>query len=158
MGKQDFNKTLTGLRNLCSKREYCVSDIKEKALKSLEGDGLAAAEVVSALIKEGFLDNLRYGAAYARDKSTLSGWGRVKIRYNLMRKGLKDSEIEYALSQIDGDKAGARLEKLISNRMKILKGDPEWRSKLIRFALGRGYEYDDVSAALKSVQRTHKDE
>lgn len=158
MVKQDFNKILTGLRNLCSKREYCISDIKEKALKALDGDGRAAAEVVSSLIKDGYLDNRRYAVAYARDKSSLSGWGRVKIRYNLMSKGLTDREIQHALSQIDKEKAGARLEKLILNRMKFLEGDPEWKTKVIRFALGRGYEYDDVSAALKRLQRAHKDE
>ena len=61
-------------------------------------------------------------------------------------------------AQIDKEKAGARLEKLILNRMKFLEGDPEWKTKVIRFALGRGYEYDDVSAALKRLQRAHKDE
>ena len=59
MEKQDINRTLTSLRNLCSKREYCISDIREKAVKALDGDVNAASDVLSALIRDGYLDNRR---------------------------------------------------------------------------------------------------
>ena len=152
MEKQNINRTLTSLRNLCSKREYCVCDIKEKALKALEGDAAAASDVVASLVRDGYLDNRRYACAYARDKSSLGGWGKVKIRFNLQRKGVSGADIDYALGQIDTDKAGDKLDKLIGTKMKALDGDPEWKIKIIRFVLGRGYEYDDVSAALKRLQ------
>ena len=36
------------------------------------------------------------------------------------------------------------MEKLIENKYRSLKDDPQCRMKLLRFALGRGYSYDDV--------------
>ena len=39
-------KVTDRLRGLCSRREYCVEDVRQKALKALDGDVAAAAESV----------------------------------------------------------------------------------------------------------------
>ena len=59
----------------CARREYCVSDIRRKALERLEFDAAAADAVVASLVADGYVDDRRYAAAFARDKSALSGWG-----------------------------------------------------------------------------------
>ena len=86
----------------------------------------------------------RYAGAFAREKSSLDGWGPVKIRYALRMKGIADAAIGEALDGVDTDKAEARLSKLIEAKRKSLEGDPQIRLKLIKFALSRGYEYDTV--------------
>jgi regulatory protein len=73
-------KVTDRLRGLCSRREYCVDDVRQKALKALEGDAEAAAEVVETLIKDKYVDDLRYASAFAREKASIQGWGEVKIR------------------------------------------------------------------------------
>ena len=45
-------KVTDRLRSLCSRREYCVSDVRAKALKALEGDSAAADEVIAVLVEE----------------------------------------------------------------------------------------------------------
>lgn len=80
-------KVLSRLRNQCSRREYCVSDVREKAMKALDGDELAAETVVESLKRDKYVDDVRYCAAYAREKASISGWGAVKIRYMLSHKG-----------------------------------------------------------------------
>ncbi|MGN0190790.1 MAG: regulatory protein RecX [Candidatus Cryptobacteroides sp.] len=151
MENLEMKKALTSLRNLCSRREYCASDIMEKAQKALDGNVRDAAEVVNSLVSDGFIDNRRYCAAFARDKSSLSGWGKAKISFALRQKGLSAEDIGYGLSMIDAPKADARLDRLVLNRIIHLKNDPEWRQKTIRFAMGRGYDYGEVSASLDRV-------
>ena len=141
-------KVLNRLRGLCSRREYCVADVLKKATDGLEGDRAAAQEVVDVLVKEKYVDDLRYASAYARDKAAIQGWGEVKIRYMLSAKGVPRDVIDKALEEIDQDKADSRLEKLLENKLRSLKDDPQCRLKLIRFALGRGYSYDEVSKAV----------
>ena len=138
-------KVLNRLRALCSRREYCVADVLKKAADGLEGDRAAAQEVVDILVKEKYVDDLRYASAFARDKSAIQGWGEVKIRYMLSAKGVSRDVIDKALEEIDQDKADSRLEKLLQNKLKSLKEDPQCRLKLLRFALGRGYSYDEVA-------------
>ena len=147
-------KVLDRLRGLCSRREYCVTDVLKKAVEGLEGDRAAAQEVVDVLVKEKYVDDLRYASAFARDKSAIQGWGEVKIRYMLSAKGVPRDVIDKALEEIDQDKADSRLEKLLQNKLKSLKDDPQCRLKLLRFALGRGYSYDEVNDVVNSLLKS----
>jgi regulatory protein len=140
----DAARCLSRLQKLCSKAEYCRADIYRKALKDLEGDEEAAAKVVEALQAEKYVDDARFASAYAREKATLQGWGPVKIRFQLRGKGVSDAHIAAALEEIEPEKAEARLAKLLEAKAKTLKGDPQGRLKLIKFALSRGYDYDVV--------------
>ena len=147
-------KVLNRLRALCSRREYCVADVLKKAADGLEGDRAAAQEVVDILVKEKYVDDLRYASAFARDKSAIQGWGEVKIRYMLSAKGVPRDVIDKALEEIDHDKADSRLEKLLQTKFKSLKDDPQCRLKLLRFALGRGYSYDEVNDVVNSLLKS----
>ena len=147
-------RILDRLRGLCSRREYCVADVLKKATDGLEGDRISAQEVVDVLVNEKYVDDLRYASAFARDKSAIQGWGEVKIRYMLSAKGVSRAVIDEALEEIDQDKADSRLEKLLQNKLKSLKDDPQGRLKLLRFALGRGYSYDEVNHVVNSLLKS----
>lgn len=147
----DINKILDNLRRQCSRREYCTSDVLKKAENALEGDRDKAMQVLQALVADKYVDDLRYCEAYAREKSSISGWGEVKIRYMLSAKGISRDIISQALTQIDSQRAESRLVKLMENKYRALKDDPQWKIKLLRFGLGRGYSYDEVNEVLKRL-------
>ena len=147
-------KVTDRLRGLCSRREYCVSDVTAKAVKALDGDRGAAEKVVAKLVEEKYVDDMRYASAFARDKASIQGWGAAMIRYMLSGKGVAKDIIDSALEEIDDSKASDRLRKLIENKYRSLKEDPQWKLKLIRFGLGRGYSYDEVNAVIKTLGRS----
>ena len=144
-----MEKALDKMRRLCSRREYCVSDIRTKLMKELEGDAQKVETALNKLIEERYVDDLRYATAYARDKASISGWGATKIRYMLSAKGVAKDVVSEALNEVDESKAASRLEKLLEHKYKSLKDDPQWKIKLLRFALGRGYSYDEVSDQIR---------
>jgi regulatory protein len=141
----------------CAKREYCVADVRRKALQRLEFDAAAAEEVVSALVTDGFVDDRRYAAAYAREKSALSGWGPVKIRAALLARGVARDVVVEALSEVDPARASAKLEKVLEAKWRTLRDDPQGRLKLIRFALSRGYDYEPVRPLVERLTRPEED-
>ncbi len=141
----DEKKVLERLQRQCVRSEQCTADVRRKALKALEGDAEAAGRVVDALVKDRFVDDGRYSAAYAREKASLQGWGSVKIRFMLRGKGISDSLIDAALGEIDSEKAEDKLQRLVSARYRQLEGDPQWKLKLMKYALGRGYAYEAVA-------------
>ena len=148
-----MEKVLDRMRNLCSRREYCRSDIMKKVLKALDGDKAGAEKITETLVREKYIDELRYSSAFARDKASIAGWGETKIRYMLSAKGIPRETISLALEEIDEGKAAGRLEKLMENKFKSLKDDPQCRMKMLRFALGRGYGYEEVSSVLDGLMR-----
>ena len=144
-------KVLERLQRQCARMEYCVSDIRRKALRAMDGDAEAADRIVASLVADRFVDDSRYAAAFAREKSSLTGWGPEKIRYALIMKGISKTDIAAALEGIDPEAAGAKLEKLVSAKCRTLQGDPFIKFKLIKYALSRGYLYDDVAKAVEKV-------
>lgn len=151
--KKDQQKVSDRMKALCSRREYCLSDIRKKVMTLLDGDESGTQTVLDQLVEQKYVDDLRYASAFARDKSAIAGWGEVKIRYMLAAKGISRDIISEALAEIDEQKACGRLEKLISNKARSLTGDPQIRMKLLRFGLGRGYSYDEVSSVVEQLLR-----
>ena len=144
----DPQKVADRMRGLCSRREYCRQDIMKKVLAALDGDAYEAGRIMDRLVEEKYIDDLRYASAFARDKSSIAGWGATKIRYMLAAKGIDRETIAAALQEVDEGKASDRLEKLLSAKVRSLKDDPQCRMKLLRFALGRGYQYDEAAEVI----------
>ena len=141
-------KVLERLQRQCARMEYCASDIRRKALKAMDGDAEAADRIVESLLQDRFVDDRRYAGAFAREKSALQGWGAVKIRFLLRGKGISDEIISEALEEIDADKAASKLDKLAADKYRLLKDDPQFRLKMLKALLSRGYGYDEVEAAV----------
>lgn len=149
----DAARCLSRLQKLCSKAEYCRADVYRKALKDLEGDAEAAGKVVEQLVADKYVDDARYASAYAREKTGLQGWGPVKIRFQLRAKGVSEADIASALQDVEPEKAEAKLQKILEAKARTLQGDPQFRLKLLKFGLSRGYEYDVVEAAFRRLVR-----
>lgn len=144
-------KVLSRLQAHCSRRECCSRDIYAKALKAMDGDSAVAEEIVESLHRDRYLDDLRYATAFARDKSSLQGWGPVKISWMLKAKGLDEVTISSALEEVDADSAERKLDSLVAQKRRQLEGDPQMKLKLLKYALGRGYGYDNVKASVERV-------
>ncbi len=139
------------LENLCARSEHCAADVYRKALKALEGDAEAAAALVAGLVADGYVDDLRYATAFARDKAALTGWGPVKIRFALRAKGLPEETVSAALAALEPERAEEKLRKLVAAKARTLEGDPQRRLKLLKYALGRGYDYDSVEKIVRET-------
>lgn len=149
-----MQKAIDKMRRLCSRREYCSSDVRGKLMKELEGKTAEVDRALEQLIEEKYVDDRRYAVAYARDKAAIAGWGKTKIKYMLSAKGIARDVIDASLSEVDDTKAAGRLERLLENKYKTLKSDPQWKMKILRFALGRGYSYDEVNETLMNVNKS----
>ena len=147
----EAKKLLDRLQNLCARQECCSADMLQKALKALDYDRAAAQEVVDALVSDGYVDDARYAAAFAREKSSITGWGPVKIKFALAAKGIKGETAQAALEEIDPGKADSKLRKLLENKWKALREDPQGKLKLIKFALSRGYEYEQIRGVIEEI-------
>lgn len=152
----EYSKTLQHLQNLCSKKECCASDIYRKALTALDGDQTQASQMLESLLEDRFVDDRRYAAAFAREKSRLSGWGPAKISFALRAKGVSRDDIAAGLSEIDPGEAARKMTSVLEAKARLLEGDPQIKFKLLKFGLSRGYEYPDLEPVVNSIL-FHKD-
>ncbi|MCQ2183959.1 MAG: RecX family transcriptional regulator [Bacteroidales bacterium] len=148
---------LTRMQNLCSRRECCSSDLKVKIKSALSKSGQTASDadvgqILDSLRKDGFFSDARYASAFARDKALLDGWGPIKITAALSAKGISGDIAAEAVEEAFSDsKSADRLSKILASKARTLSGDPQKELKLIRFALGRGYKYEQVKNLIHGI-------
>lgn len=150
--KDEYSMALAAMMALCSRREYCSKEIERKLSFRNLSDG-QRKRIIDQLQKEKFLDDGRYAEFFVNDKSRISGWGRRKIAYALSAKGISQNLIESALEGMDSESNAMTLERVLKAKSRSLKeSDPvKRREKLVRFALGRGFDYAEILDVLKKT-------
>lgn len=133
----------------CTACERCKSEVHTKLL-SWGMDSTQSAQIIGHLVDEGFIDEERYCRAFTNDKIKFNRWGRIKITAALRMKQLPSSSISDAISQIDETEYLNALKNLIAAKRKELRGnDYSTMQKLLRFAVGRGFEPSLIMQVIK---------
>lgn len=88
-----------------------------------------------------------------RDKYRFARWGRVKIVQALRMKHLSSEEIEAGVAEIDEEEYAKGLRDLLRQKSKSVSGKNEYErnTKLIRFAVGRGFTMGEVLRYVKQI-------
>jgi regulatory protein len=136
-----FNSAHTRAMALCSQREYCIGDIRNK----LQSWGVRENDIESIillLIKEKFLNEERFAQAFVKDKFNFNRWGKIKISSHLKSKNVAPDIIRSALDIIDNDLYKKTLIDMITIHRKTVKAKNQYdlKAKLLRFGLSRGFE------------------
>lgn len=150
------DKALARCEALCARSEQSSGDIELKLAKW----GLTREQVgnvLQRLIDCKYVDDARYARAYVREKFRFSGWGRVKIAYNLRLKHIDNSIVAEAMDEIDADEYREKIEHLLRLKFREVKSrEPlQARAALLRFAAGRGFEADLSVSAVNRVTGEH---
>lgn len=145
-------KALNIAAGICSQKEYCTQDIKEK-LQKWELSEEEIAHVLTCLQQHRFLDDHRFAIFYARDKFRFNKWGRQKIAQMLRQKQISSAIIQEALAQLPAEDYDTTCLTLLRGKLKTLKNDTPIRikAKLVRFAAGRGFDFDTINRCLSRL-------
>ena len=134
-------EALKKLANLCAKVEYCTGDLDEK-MRQWGIDEEARKRNIDYLIKHQYVDNARFCQAYVNDKIKYNKWGRRKIEQALWLKHMPEDVSKMVLDGIDDDEYMDVLRPLLKAKWPTMhaKSDYERSMKLIKFAMGRGFD------------------
>ena len=142
-------KIFARMATLCAKRESCESEIRKK-LDQYDLQEDAKKRIITRLEKENYLDERRYCRSFIHDKHQFNKWGRTKIEFALRQKQIPLDIIVSAFSEFPASWFGEPLLELLQRKSKTIqaKNDFEKRTKLIRYALGKGYTMDETLRCL----------
>ena len=145
-------QALQSLMRLCSRAEKSTGDAR-RLMRTWGVPEVEQQEVVDKLVAQRFIDNRRYAEAYAREKSSLAGWGARKIAMQLRQKGVERDVITQTLAMLDADAQNDKLVEKLQRKQRTTKAanDYELRGKLLRYALGLGYDYEQAMGALDKI-------
>lgn len=145
-------KALNIAAGICSQKEYCTQEIREK-LQKWELPENEIAQILACLQQHKFIDDRRFATFYARDKFRFNKWGRQKIAQMLRQKQIDSAIIQEALAQLPREDYDETCLALLRGKLKTLKTDTPIRIKvkLIRFAAGRGFDLDTINRCLSRL-------
>lgn len=145
MREMTEQQVLNKLTALCAKGEHCKREMIEK-MRRWEVPMEVQSSVMAYLIAERYIDDERYARAFIEDKVKFNGWGPRKVEQALRMKGIPSSIYEPIMRELPSDDRLETLRPIIENKRRTVTGknDYDIRCKLIRFALSRGFEMDDI--------------
>ena len=142
MSENTLSRTaLTKAMALCSHREYCSEDIRSKLLLwGVRDDD--TEKIISILVKENFLNEIRYTTAFVKDKFNYNKWGKIKMEVHLKAKKIPGDIIKKTFDTIDNDLYIKTLNDLISAHRRFVKAKNQYdlKAKLLRYGLSKGFE------------------
>ena len=152
MKKLNEQEMLHRMAAYCSSAERCEQDVRQKLVKA-ELEPEAVSRIINRLRQEKFIDEARFARAFVSDKFRFNHWGKYKIRCELLRKEISEKEIELALSSLEMEEYDQVLMDLLKTKMKSVKAKDERERyyKLLRFAVGRGFQPAEAGACLKRL-------
>ena len=137
---------------MCSRREYCEHDIREK-LRTAELPHSEINNIIEYLKKFSFINDERYATAYVKDKFQFNGWGKAKIVAMLSMKRIDRTIIENAVQQLPVDSYKEKCLTLLQSKAKSTKAQniSELKNKLLRYAIGRGFDYETSLQCISEI-------
>ena len=137
------------LAALCAQAEHCQQEMRDK-MRRWELDETAQERIVNRLVKERYVDDERYARAFVKDKIRYNKWGRRKVQQALWQKRIDADIQQRVLDEIDEKEYLDVLRPLLKQKRKSVKAesDYELNQKLVRFALGRGFDFDLIRQCL----------
>jgi regulatory protein len=129
----------------CAKAERCTQDVVRK-LASWDVPEEEMGEIVEILMREKFIDDVRYANSFVADKWRLDQWGQVKISNGLFQKGIGEVLIQNALDTIDLDQYISGMEILLSRKRDTIRKDTlvSQMKKILSFGVSRGFEEEYI--------------
>ena len=125
----------------CSGAEHCCQEVRSMLERhKVEADDISG--ILKYLIREGYVDESRYAAAFVHDKVRFAKWGRIKIAQALWQKRIPQDVADEALSSIDEDEYMTALREVVKARSRAVRGTTEYERKMktMKTVCSRGYE------------------
>ncbi len=133
---------LAKARSFCAYQERCKSEI----ILKLHPFGLSGEQtdlIIKDLEEEDFLNEERFALAYARGKFSQLQWGRIKIKAELLNKGLSDALIHKAMEMISDEEYLGCIATLVEGKRNSLSSIEDLhvlKHKIYSFLVSKGFE------------------
>jgi regulatory protein len=145
--KKDAREVEISAVRLLARREHSTEELKRKLVsRGYSEDSIAA--VLEKLGKKNLVSDQRFAADYVHHHAR-RGQGPVRIRARLRQQGIADPQIqqEVGAAEVDWNQRAAEVRRRKFG--DALPGTAAERAKQARFLQYRGFNSDQIRAALK---------
>jgi regulatory protein len=138
-----FDEFIEKGRRFCAYRDRSKKETTERLLQLGANQNLID-NILSALEKEGFIDEKRFAKAFARGKFINNHWGKIRIERELRLHQINSEIIEEALKEINQNQYFEVLESIAKKKLLASKALSEYiaKGKTAEYCIRKGFEPD----------------
>jgi len=137
-----YDEARSKLQSFCAYQERCHKEVRSKLLDlGIYGDDVDA--IIVDLIKDNFLNELRYAIAFAGGKFRIKKWGKYRITRELKRNQVSAYSIKKAIqSELPEADYLETLEQVIEKRNRLLREPNPFKckQKIAKYVIEKGFE------------------
>lgn len=132
-------------------RDRTEKELREKL--TAKGYSEEQIEDTTEFLKNyGYLDDKRFAEHFIHDAINLKKWGKIRIRTELLRKGIDRETVEFAIEdafvEIDEDCVLNEMKKRFSNSDF---SNMKERTRIFNFFMRRGFTPDEIKGAMNKM-------
>ena len=143
---------LRRLEALCARSEHTEGEMMEK-MRQWGICEAAQARIMQTLTQARYVDDKRFAEAFIHDKIAFNGWGRRKIAQALWAKHVDEAIYTPLLDAVDETQYLEALRPLVRQKYRSVKAKTEYERamKVIKFAVGRGFDFEQARQCLSEI-------
>ena len=101
--------------------------------------------IIPILEEKKYLNDEDYAKRYLRDAMNIKKYGKIKIRYMLMSKGIDKKTVEDAMENYDYELEYENALELLEKRISKNESDPKKIYSAKNYLQGRGFEFEIIN-------------
>ena len=140
------------LEHYCAYQERCHQEVVNK-LRELGMIPTAIDTIITSLIQNNYLNEMRFAQSFARGKFRIKKWGKNRILRELKLRNISNYNIKKGMEQISEEDYHTTFMKLFEKRTKEVARLPieKQKKKLISYLSYRGWETELIYDALREL-------
>lgn len=132
-------------------RDRTQKELRDK-LNQKGYDENTVEDVIAFLEEYGYINDFKYSQHFINDCVNLKKWGKIRIRSELLKRGVKRDVFESILEEAFLDGSDDTLINQIKTRFKNSDlGNIKERIRIFNFFLRRGYCAEEIKGALNKA-------
>jgi len=140
------------LEHYCAYQERCHQEVVNK-LRELGMIPTAIDTIITSLIQNNYLNEMRFAQSFARGKFRIKKWGKNRILRELKLRNISNYNIKKGMGQISEEDYHTTFMELYEKRKKEVARLPieKQKKKLISYLSYRGWETELIYNALREL-------
>jgi regulatory protein len=151
----DVSSTYSCALDMLTRAPRSVRDLRRRLL--LKGEPETDVDAtIERLVASGLLNDEAYARAFVRSKVSSQGFSRRRLQQELSKRGVARNVADEAIAEVFDDEAvdeSANIDRVGSKKLNTLRDLDEeiQRRRLFSYLARRGYDVDDVRAAVRRL-------
>jgi regulatory protein len=147
----------TAALSLLARRDYTSAELSTRLIDRGHAED-EVAHALKTLIADGIVNDARVAAAHVRTSTRIKSRGRLRVKGELLARGLSRQVIDEALSTLEAGDERDTLVKILKRKRYPARPTLAERQRMYQHLVRRGFPGDLIRSVLGRGSRSFDDE